>query len=77
MQDAINPDKPNGGSKQDGFGGHGYAQNISEAAALGLTSGCDMNCGSVYLQGIPTALNKGMLTESDLDTALIRAFSIR
>ena len=77
IQDSINDNKPNGGSKQGGFGGHGFAKNTSDATALGIRAGCDMNCGDVYVHGIAAAVASGMLHERDIDTSLLRAFTMR
>jgi len=47
-----------------------------EAAALGVTKGCDLECGSVY-KTLGTALERGLLKESDLDVALHRLMRAR
>ena len=59
------------------FGGHGYAANATEAAALACRAGTDQNCGGVFLAGLPAAVQSGLLAERDLDRALQRTFSMR
>lgn len=47
-----------------------------ESAALALTSGCDLNCGNVYLH-ILQSLQEGLIKEEDIKTAAIRLFTTR
>lgn len=47
-----------------------------ESAALALTTGCDLNCGNVYLH-ILQSLQEGLITEEDIKTAAIRLFTTR
>lgn len=47
-----------------------------ESAALGLKSGCDLNCGQVYLS-VLQAYNEGLVTEEDITKSAIRLFAIR
>ncbi len=65
------------GAIDDILRGHMYAESPEEAAAMGLTSGVDSDCGGMYQSHLMTALEKGLLTEYDLDKALINIFSIR
>jgi beta-glucosidase len=55
---------------------HKLVATPEEAAALGITKGCDLECGSVY-KTLGTALERGLLKESDLDVALVRLFRAR
>lgn len=48
---------------------HGVTKNAEESAALALTSGCDLNCGSIYVQ-VYRAVLDGMIPEEAVDTAL-------
>lgn len=48
---------------------HGITKNAEESAALALTSGCDLNCGNIYLQ-VYRAVLDGMIPEEAVDTAL-------
>jgi beta-glucosidase-like glycosyl hydrolase len=81
IMDAVDPDHPSVGPDPrhpiGGFGGHGYTANATSATALGIRNGCDMDCGSTYLTGIEGAIRASMLNETELDTAITRAFSMR
>jgi beta-glucosidase len=57
--------------------GHLYVKTAAEATALGLKSGVDTDCGSVYQTSAIEALNKGLITEDDMDLALVNMFTIR
>lgn len=74
-----------------GFGGHvvsdcGAIDDIharhklvatpEEAAALGITKGCDLESGSVY-KTLGKALERGLLKEADVDVALQRLMRAR
>lgn len=65
------------GAISDIFTGHHYAKNNAEAAAMGLKSGVDSDCGSVYQTSALDALKQGLITETDIDRALINIFTIR
>ena len=41
---------------------------------MGITAGCDLDCGGFYSSNLADAVNEGVLKESDLDQALIRVF---
>ena len=55
---------------------HKIVGTPEEAAALGVTRGCDLECGSVY-GSLSTALARGLLTEGDIDVALNRLMLAR
>ncbi len=57
--------------------GHFYAKTNAEAAAMGLKAGVDTDCGNVYQTGTLNALNEGLITEADMDRALLNIFTIR
>jgi beta-glucosidase-like glycosyl hydrolase len=57
--------------------GHRYFQTNEEAAASGIKSGVDTDCGGVYQTSTLLALEKGLLTEADIDKALVNIFAIR
>ena len=65
------------GAISDIFTGHNYAKSNAEAAAMGLKSGVDSDCGSVYQTSALDALKQGLITETDIDRALINIFTIR
>lgn len=49
---------------------------MSEAAALALNSGCDLNCGGAYLH-LLTAVSEGLVKEETIDRSLKRLFVTR
>jgi beta-glucosidase len=63
------------GAIEDIYKNHKLVPTAEEAAALGITKGCDLECGfdSAY-PSLGKALAKGLLTEKDLDTAVQRLF---
>ncbi|WP_198513507.1 glycoside hydrolase family 3 C-terminal domain-containing protein [Confluentibacter lentus] len=65
------------GAIDDIFRGHNYVKSNEEAAALGLLAGVDTDCGSIYQNHALSALEKGLLTQADIDKALINIFTIR
>ncbi|NMC41862.1 MAG: carbohydrate-binding protein, partial [Bacteroidales bacterium] len=65
------------GAISDMRSGHRFVESNEEATALGLKSGVDTDCGSVYQTSAISALNKGLITEADIDKALINIFTIR
>lgn len=65
------------GAIQDIVTGHFFAKTPAEATAMGLKSGVDTDCGSVYQTSAIDALNRGLITEDDIDRALVNLFTIR
>lgn len=61
----------------DIFTGHHYAKSNAEATAFGLKSGVDTDCGSVYQSSTLEALKQGLITEDDIDRALVNIFTVR
>ena len=53
---------------------HKVTETVEESAALALKNGCDLNCGSVYCDALPDAVNLGHCTEEDVDNALRNLF---
>lgn len=64
------------GSVADIYEGHKIVNTPEEAAALSIKSGCDINCGSSFSH-LDVAIEKGLVTEADLDVALKRIFTAR
>jgi len=56
--------------------GHKFAHGAVEAAALALKSGCDLECGNTF-QHLGEALERGLISEADLDRALSHVFTTR
>jgi beta-glucosidase len=61
----------------DILSGHHYAKNNAEATAMGLKSGVDTDCGSVFQANALDALKQGLITEADMDKALVNIYAIR
>ncbi len=55
---------------------HKYVPTKPEAAAMAVKAGCDLNCGGAYA-ALEEALDKGLLSEEDLTTAVERLFYTR
>jgi beta-glucosidase len=64
------------GAIDDIYKHHKIVDTAEAAAALGVTKGCDLECGTVY-RSLPQALQKELLTEKDIDTALTRLMLAR
>ena len=64
------------GAVGDIFAGHHAAATREAAAAAALRAGTDLDCGGDFgaLRG---ALNEGLVTDADLDRALVRLFTAR
>ncbi len=55
---------------------HKVTADAAESTAMALKAGCDLNCGSTY-KHLGEALQRGLITESDLDQALSRTLATR
>jgi beta-glucosidase len=64
------------GAIRDIWRTHKVAPTTQQAAASALKAGCDLECGSDY-RWLGSALDEGLVTESDLDRALRRTFAAR
>lgn len=65
------------GAIQDIFDNHKYTTTIEEACAKAIKAGEDMNCGGMFQQHTLQAVAQGLLTEADVDSALVRIFESR
>ncbi|MBN1987164.1 MAG: glycoside hydrolase family 3 C-terminal domain-containing protein [Prolixibacteraceae bacterium] len=65
------------GAIDDIVNGHHFTESYEEAAALGITSGVDTDCGGVYQNHALNAIEKGLLTMGDIDKALVNIFATR
>lgn len=54
----------------DIYQGHGLAKTAAEASVIALKSGLNLNCGSSF-RALKQALDEKMITEADLDKALL------
>ncbi len=55
---------------------HKITKDAAESAALALSHGCDLGCDHVYNE-IPEAIQRGLITEADVDRALERSLGTR
>jgi len=57
---------------------HGIAGDIAEAAAVALKAGVDIDLmGDAYRQGLPDALERGLVSEDDIDQAVRRILELK
>ncbi len=67
------------GAIEDIYADHKLVDNLPQAAALAVRSGCDLNCDlgqGIYLNLIP-AVGQGLITEEEIDVAVKRLFLAR
>ena len=55
---------------------HKITKDAAESAALALRGGCDLGCDSVF-EEIPAAIERGLISEADVDRALERTLGTR
>jgi beta-glucosidase len=55
---------------------HGVTTSFEESAALAVKAGCDLNCGCSY-EHVPAAVERGLLSEADLDVCVKRLMRAR
>jgi beta-glucosidase len=57
---------------------HGIAADAAEAAALALKAGVDIDMmANAYRFGLPTALERGLVTQADIDAAVLRVLALK
>ncbi len=56
---------------------HRVVNSLEEAAALGVNSGCDLECGTTYKEKLVQAVGQGLISESTIDQALTRVLTAR
>ena len=57
---------------------HGIAEDLADAAATALRAGIDIDLmGNAYPQGLPTALERGLIDEHHIDTAVRRVLALK
>jgi beta-glucosidase len=64
------------GAIEDIYKRHKVAGTAEEAAARALKAGCDLNCGVEY-RALVSAVQRGLISEGDIDTALRRLLTAR
>ena len=65
------------GAIHDMVNGHHYFETGAQAAARGLLSGCDLNCGEYYRNHLHEAIEQGLIDEKDLNRSLKRVLAAR
>ena len=60
----------------DIFEGHHVASSLTEAAAMALKAGCELNCGDAY-RALHDAYEEDLITDEELTAAAERLFTIR
>ena len=58
------------GAINDIYAGHHYVKSEAAAAAIAVKRGVNLDCGNEYAL-IPEAIQQGLLTEADVDSALV------
>ncbi|HUA23745.1 MAG TPA: glycoside hydrolase family 3 N-terminal domain-containing protein [Steroidobacteraceae bacterium] len=57
---------------------HGVATDLIEAATLALKAGVDIDMVSgAYLQGLPVALERGLVSQSEIDESVYRVLALK
>ncbi len=56
---------------------HNMVATPEEAAAMAVKAGTDLNCGSVYARSLLNAVNKGLITEYEIDRSVRRLIMAR
>lgn len=59
------------------FTRHKYVATGAEASAVSMKNGEDLNCGDTFQSYCKEAIEKGLMTEADLDLALTRVLAAR
>ena len=60
------------------YSSHHYADSMEQAVVIGLKAGCDQEGGGTdAINEIPDAINDGLLTIDDVNTAFSRLFGVR
>lgn len=65
------------GAITDIYKNHKYVEEPAEAVAVAIKAGCDLSCDHLYYDYIGEAIEKGLLTEADVDRALTRTLDSR
>jgi len=65
------------GAISDIYQNHQYTSSLTEASALGVKAGCDLNCGDSYQNTLGKAVQDGLITEEEIDRALGRVLKAR
>lgn len=61
---------------EDFYNGHKWSKDRAEAAAAAMKAGMDLECGDA-LWGLPEAIERGLITEEELNESLVKLFEFR
>lgn len=65
------------GAIDDIYRKHKWVETAAEASGRAMAAGEDLNCGSTFQSACKEAIQRGFLTEAQLDTALVRVLEAR
>ncbi|MDC1372128.1 glycoside hydrolase family 3 C-terminal domain-containing protein [Flavobacteriaceae bacterium] len=65
------------GAINDIHANHKIVKTPEESAALGVITGCDLNCGGIYQRYLLESVTLGLISEEEIDTAVYRLFLAR
>lgn len=60
---------------QNIYDSHLYTSTLSNASALALKAGTDIDCGKTFAQYLPQALNDSLIERADLERAVVRQYA--
>ncbi len=61
---------------RDFYQHHHVTNTPEESVALAVKSGCDLNCGNIFVH-LLQAIEQGLISEAEIDKAVIRLFTTR
>jgi beta-glucosidase len=65
------------GAINDIHANHKIVKTPEESAALGVITGCDLNCGGIYQRYLQESVTLGLISEKEIDIAVYRLFLAR
>ena len=65
------------GAINDIHANHKIVKTPEESAALGVITGCDLNCGGIYQNHLQESVALGLISEKEIDNAVYRLFLAR
>ena len=65
------------GAINDIHANHKIVKTPEESAALGVITGCDLNCGGIYQRYLLESVTLGLISEKEINTAVYRLFLAR
>jgi beta-glucosidase len=65
------------GAINDIHANHKIVKTPEESAALGVITGCDLNCGGIYQRYLQESVTLGLISEKEIDIVVYRLFLAR